>query len=177
MNREFIEQLNRTIDRVIDEKKTMNLNYDLLEKTLGLMLRSNINARYSPIQTITPLKKEEILKITLDFFKFIDIEFYNKARDVILQKNKNIKMNVYDINNIKDFSQRDENGLLQYTPEGNVESYNGNTKVNIPTRRAFNYKGEDIEDNNACTLNDLYTIVHEISHLFDLDMDFGKLLR
>ena len=169
-----LEELNTAIDRVIEEKEFMDLDYDLIEKALGIMLRNIRNIPVSPITTITPIKKEEMLKVTLDFFKSIDPELHRKAVDTILQQSDRIKMNIYNINEIKDFTKEDELEFLKYTRNGNVESRNGSARVNIPTKRELDPQEEKILKKNECTLEDLYTVVHETAHLFDLDLEKGK---
>ena len=132
------------------------------------------NSRFidnGPISTVVPIKKSEMLTVTLDFFKSIDIEFYRKAIDTILQQNSNIKMNIYNFHNIKSYERRDNNHLLEYTPYGTVQSRNGLAKVNIPTRTELSSKEEKIFDKDTCTLEDLYTVVHEISHIVDLELE------
>ena len=134
MRENFLEELNRAIDKVIAEKESMNLDYDLMEKALGLMLRNVKSLEESPITILTPIKKEDILKISLDFFKSIDTEFYNKAINIILQQSKNIKMKIYNVHEIEKFGEEDEVGLLKYTRNANVETVGGYANVHIPTK-------------------------------------------
>lgn len=58
MRENFLEELNRAIDKVIAEKKSMNLDYDLMEKALGLMLRNVKSLEESAITILTPVKKK-----------------------------------------------------------------------------------------------------------------------
>lgn len=174
MREKFLRELNIAIDKVIQEKKSMDLDYDLMEKALGVMIRNNRSVDEGPISIVTPVKKEDMLKVTLDFFKSIDPEFHKKAVDIILQQSENIKMNIYNIHEIKDFSKEDDLGLLQYTRSGSVDSRNGFAAVHIPTKRELDSEEEKLLNKDECTLEDLYTIVHEIAHLFDLDLEIGK---
>ena len=174
MKEGFLKKLNIAIDKVIKEKESLNINYDLLEKALEVMVKNSRFIDNGPISTVVAIKKSEMLTVTLDFFKSIDIEFYRKAIDTILQQNSNIKMNIYNFHNIKSYERRDNNHLLEYTPYGTVQSRNGLAKVNIPTRTELSSKEEKIFDKDTCTLEDLYTVVHEISHLFDLELESDK---
>ena len=174
MKEDFLRELNIAIDRVIEEKESMNLDYDLIEKSLGLMLRNVRSLDVNSISAITPIKKEEMLKITLDFFKSIDYEFHKKTIDTILHQSENIKMNIYNIHEVKDFRKEDKLGFLKYTHNGNVESRSGFARVNIPTRRELDSEEEKLLNNDECTLEDLYTVVHETAHLFDLDLEKSK---
>ena len=169
-----LEELNRAIDKVIEEKKSMDLDYDLMEKVLGRMVRNVRSIDIDPTTVVTPMKKEEMLKVTLDFFKSIDPELHRKAVDTILQHSDNIKMRIYNVHEIEDFKKRDEKGILKYTTNGNVYSTNGYATVHVPTKTQLDSKGEKILNKDECTLQDLYTTVHEISHLFDLDLELGK---
>lgn len=68
MRENFLKELNIAIDKVIEEKETMNLDYALMEKALGAMLRNVKRLEEHPITILIPIKKEEVLKIVLDFF-------------------------------------------------------------------------------------------------------------
>lgn len=174
MREKFLNKLNTAIDKVIEEKDAMDLDYDFIEKSLGAMIRNVKNIEVGKITVLTPIAKEEMLKVTLDFFESIDPELHKKAVDTILQQTENIKMRIYNIHKIKDFKKRDENGVLEYTEKGSVYSSNGYATVHVPTKRELEPEEENILDKNSCTLEDLYAMVHEISHLFDLDLELGK---
>ena len=138
MKESFLKKLNIAIDEVINEKESLDINYDLLEKVLEAMIKNNRFMYNGHITTVVPIKKSEMLNVTLDFFKSIDIDFYRKAIDTILQNNNNIKMNIYNSHNIKSYEKRDNNNLLEYTPGGSVQSRNGLATVNIPTKTELN---------------------------------------
>ena len=177
MKKGFLKKLNIAIDEVINEKEDLDIDYDLLEKALELMIKNNRPIGRRPISVVVPIKKSDMLTVTLDFFRSIDIDFYKKAIDTILQQNNNIKMNLYNFHDIRDFNKRDNNNLLEYTPDGRVHSRNGCANVNIPTNSELNSREEEIFEKDTCTLEDLYTIVHEITHLFDLDLEAEKIER
>lgn len=174
MRENFLRDLNIAIDKVIQEKKSMNLDYNLIEKALGIMIRNVKSIDEKPIKIFTPVKKEEMLKVALDFFKSIDSELYKKAIDTILQQTDNIKMRIYNLHEIKDFKERDERGIPEYTRGGNVHSRDGYAIVHIPTKTQLDKKEEKILDADEGTLKDLYVMVHEISHLFDVDLELEK---
>ena len=75
MRENFLKELNIAIDRVIEEKESINLDYDLMERALGVMLRNVKRLEETPITVLIPIKKEKILKMVLEFFKSIDSEF------------------------------------------------------------------------------------------------------
>lgn len=169
-----LEELNIVIEKVIEEKESMDLDYDLLEKVLGTMIKSVRSEDVGPISVVTPIKKEEMLQVTLNFFKSIDSELYRKAINTILQQSKNIKTKIYNIHQVKDFDQEDSLGLSKHTRNGCVQSRNGFATVNIPIREEIDDEEEVVLNKDECTLNDLYVVVHEISHLFDLDLDLKR---
>lgn len=125
MKEGFLKKLNIAIDKVIMEKKRLNINYDLLEKVLEAMIKNSRFIDSKPISIVVPIKKSEMLTVTLDFFKSIDLDFYRKAIDVIFQQYNNIKMNIYNFHDIKNFERRDNNHLLEYTQDRSVQSRNG----------------------------------------------------
>ncbi len=175
MKEKFLEELNIAIDSIIEEKQFMPMHYNFIEKALEAMIKSsNVNIRTEEV-VITPVDKGQVLKIALDFFKSVDSEFYKEAVEIILQQNKNIKMNIYNIHSIEDFEVEDENGLCEYLPYGCAQSLNGYALVNIPIREELNNEGEKSIHKDCCTLGDLYTFVHEISHCFDLNLDRERL--
>lgn len=173
MKQGFLNELNVAADRIIEEKKAMPLNYMLIEQALKAVSRNrNMNTRAFNI--VVPIKKEEMLKTTLNFFESIDPEFYEKAVKVILGQNADVRMHIYDSCNAKSLKPRNENEFDEYTPYGIVETRKGHALVNIPTGSELRNKEEKEINNSNPTLDDLYTIVHEIGHLLDLNLDLGK---
>ena len=173
MKEGFLKKLNIAIDRIIEEKQSMNLDYDFIEKILKSMIK-NKNVNNSDVLVVAPIDRSQLLSITLDFFNSIDPEFYKKTIEIILQQNNDIKMNMYNIHEVSDFKTRDENDFVEHTPYGVVQTRNGQALVNIPTRTELRGEEEKIINKKDCTLEDLYTVVHEIAHLFDLNLDISK---
>ena len=82
-------------------------------------------------------------------------------------------MRIYNVHEIEDFSEEDEVGLLKYTQNANVEGIDGYASVHIPTKKELDSEEEKILGKEECGLEDLYAVVHETSHLFDLDLQKG----
>lgn len=173
MQEEFLNKLNVAVDKIIREKKSMNLDYDYIEKTLKLMV-NNRNAKMSPVSIVVPIKKEEMIKTILEFFESIDDELYQKVIDVVLADDKDIKLNIYNVHSINDFRKKDENNFLKYTTYGVVQNNYGCALVNIPMSSELTKKEADVINKNNPMLEDLYLMVHELSHLLDLNLDIGK---
>lgn len=173
MKEGFLKKLNIAINKIIEEKQSMKLDYDFIEKVLKSMIKNGyVNNR--SVSVASPVERSQLLSITLDFFNSIDPEFYKKTIEIILQQNKDIKMNIYNIHEVSDFKTRDENDFIEHTPYGVVQTKNGHVLVNIPTRAELKNEEEKIINKKDCTLEDLYRVVHEIAHLFDLNLDIGK---
>ena len=169
----FLIKLNDAVDRIIEEKKLMKLDYDYIEKALKPLVK-NRNVDTGSIDIVVPIKKEEMIKIMLDFFMAVDPMFYNKAIRVILGQDKDIRMNIYDVHSVKNFNEEGEEDFIEYTPYGVLQNRKGRALVNIPTHSELSRKESKAINKDNLTLDDLYTIVHEISHSFDLNLDLGK---
>lgn len=63
---------------------------------------------------------------------------------------------------------------MKYTTYGVVQNSYGCALVNIPTSSELTKKEANIINKNNPTLEDLYLIVHELSHILDLNLEIGK---
>lgn len=106
MQEGFLNKLNLAVDKSIHEKKSMNLDYDYIERALKLMV-NNRNAKMSSVSTVVPIKKEEMIKTSLEFFESIDEELYQKVIDIVLANSNDIKLNIYNVHSINDFRKKD----------------------------------------------------------------------
>lgn len=167
-----LQKLNSKIDEVISEKNSMPINYDLLEQVLGSILKHSRYREPISFSTVVQIKKDEMLGLTLDFFKSIDERLYEEAVNTIIKKHNNIKVNIYNVHDVKDFNQENEFGLPDYDKGGSVQSFRGKATVHVPTNIKIPAKASELIDKDSCTLEDLYTLVHEIAHLFDLNMSY-----
>lgn len=171
IDEQTLKELNLKIDEVINEKNRVKINYELLEKVLGSISINSRHMRINNTKVQYPIKKSEMIGTTLDFFKSIDERIYDEAINIILKKNDKIKLNIYNIRKVNDFRSKNESNMRLYEKEAGVRSLNGKATIYIPTN--FEFKKEDVkllEKKDIVTIDDLYTIVHEISHIFDLDL-------
>lgn len=67
MQEGFLNKLNLAVDKSIHEKKSMNLDYDYIERALKLMV-NNRNAKMSSVSTVVPIKKRRNDKDKLRIF-------------------------------------------------------------------------------------------------------------
>ena len=131
------------------------MDFDALEELYINVLKSK--RRLSKSRTsIVPLKREKMIGIALDFFKSIDEEFYQKAKNVILNIDERANLEIVNVNN--------EN---KQDRKGHVRTFKGKSEVYVPTQIELSKK-QTLKD-DMCTLEDLYTLVHEIAHLLDLN--------
>ena len=130
---------------------------------------------YNPgeIARVIPVKKDKIISITLQFFKSVNPDLYNHVKSIIFNQNKKIKLNIYDAQNITDFKQTDlefkDMEKYNYEPLNNYK--NNKDIIYIPLRRDSNISRSIKKDEG--TLDDLFIIVHEIAHSFDINLEFG----
>lgn len=172
LDEKTLRALDRKIDYEIHDMEKHPIDFNLLQYVLEEMTRNQQIRRTSYVDKIVPIKREEMLAVTLDFFKSIDEEFYRQAIDVIMNKNEKLKMYIYNAHLAQKTEQKDENGISMYSATPCIESNNGHTNVLIPLQYGISKEhASKLLDKNSGTLNDLYSIVHEISHLFDHDED------
>lgn len=85
-------KLNECANRTIEEKIESNIDFDFLEKVYEIILRNTNYLQEGTVQCIIPLKKEEIIRIALEFFQSIDEEFYQRAKNVIINIDDKIQV-------------------------------------------------------------------------------------
>lgn len=176
MKEKFLDELNKAIDITIKDKKWIKIDYDWIERITGKMVQNRRNniRKYKtedmimnrkPVK-LSAISTSEMVKLAVEFFKSIDEDIYKMAVETILQQKEKISMYIYNIHNIKDFSETEENGIIKYDIEGNVIYDNESAIVHIP----LGYK-KDSKSGNICGLDDAYLLVHETSHLFDSNLE------
>ena len=170
MNKGFLEEFNIALNNVNKQKKDFDFDYDFLESALSKVIRYR-KIKSSEIRTVVPMTKEKMLSIALSFFKWVDEDIYEKAVNIILQNKNNTKLNIYNVHEVKDFNEKDENNMVKYVNNGSVHFYNLKTSVHIPIKKYLQKEEQTLLNENECTLDDLYVAVHEISHIFDSDVE------
>ena len=144
-----INEVNSLIDNVA-RNRYQNVDYVAINNLALKILQI-------PPQKIQPnishnfqytLSKDEVIKIVLDFFKSIDLDFYKKAQAIINGEEKDISLNFFETVN-----SNDNNYETRKKNEAKVEHVGNVKKINIPS---------------LGNINDVYNMVHEISHTFDL---------
>ena len=137
-------------ENLVNRRKSTDYNMlhqisEMIIKNLKIKER-NTNEKYPPIA------EEKTKAVVLDFFKSLDEEWYEKAKSII-SGNSDIEFNMYQDAPNLDFSKTNSEGLPLYSKGPCVITRNGKNAMYIPC------KGD---------LRDVCTLVHEISHTFDL---------
>lgn len=146
-----LEMLNKFIQTNLDNRKNTT-DYQLLYNISGLMIREIQIENREFGEITTESSEKQTRSIALDFFRQLDSEFYKKAKNII-EGNSDIDFNMYSLKDVKDFSSEKGNDMPEYTNVPSVVSRNGKSSMYVPC------KG---------TIEDIYLLVHEISHTFDL---------
>lgn len=172
LDEETLKDLNKTADLIIEDMGKHSLDYDSLEKVFLRIIDAQKIVRYSRVDKLVPMKRETMLAVALDFFQSIDNEFYRKAIDTILNQNEKIKMRLYNFHLTKKTDERDEFGVQIYSDSASVQTENGHSTVFVPLQKKLKKDhAEKLLNKEDGSLDDLYAVVHEIAHLFDLEED------
>ena len=175
LDEQTLKNLNQTADLIIEDMGKHTLDYDSLEKVFLRLIDAQRIVRYSRVDKLVPMKRETMLAVALDFFKSIDNEFYQKAIDVILHQNEKIKMNIYNYHLTRKTEETDEHGVQIYSDCASVQTENGFSTVFIPLQKKLKKDhAQKLLQKDEGSLDDLYVVVHEIAHLFDLEEDVNS---
>ena len=146
-----LKMLNEFIQENLQNRKN-STDYDLLYR-ISVMMTKDFTIKDWHNNPITkPSTMEKTKKIALQFFKGLDQELYEKVKGVI-EGNSKFSFNMYMLDENEDFSKTDNDGMPIHSKIPMVLEKNGKTGVFVPC------KG---------TLEDIYLLVHELSHTFDL---------
>jgi len=163
----FLKNFNKAIDNVSEEIKTdkymKNSNfYSFIKSTMDMICRKMSYQDETSNEQIEVIQKDKMFEVVLDFLKSIDIEFYDKALEILENKYPNTKTYIYD------FHKDDPHHSTCY----NVYYEKERAEIRLP----LGYRLSENEANEInlkygedfYTIDDLYSITHEISHLFDI---------
>lgn len=145
-----LKMLNGFILENLQNRKN-STNYDLLYR-ISEMMTKNFKIKDRHLDSINkPSTMEETKEIAIQFFKELDQELYEKVKGVI-EGNSRFSFNMYMLDENEDFSKIDNDEMPIHTKTPMVLERNGKAGVFVPC------KG---------TLEDIYLLVHELSHTFD----------
>lgn len=146
-----LQMLNGFIHENLKNRRN-STDYNLLHTISGMMTRG-LNVKDRNISEITkPSTEDQTKEIALQFFKDLDQELYEKVKNIV-EGNSEIDFNMYKLDKTEDFSRTKSDGMPVHTKTPCVISKDGKSAVYVPC------KG---------TVEDVYLLVHELSHTFDL---------
>lgn len=150
MPNDKMQMLNSFIDENLRNRRN-STDYDLLHRVSGMMTNGvHIKDRHTnPITK--PSTEEQTKDVALQFFKGLDQELYEKVKN-ILEGKSDFTFNMYQLKEDEDFSKTKDDGMPIHTKTPCVMSRNGKSAIYVPC------KG---------TIEDVYLLVHELSHTFD----------
>ena len=148
---EKIQMLNEFIQKNLNNRRN-STDYGLLHKISEMVARDLKVTNRNFGEITKPLTEEQTKKVALEFFKSLDRDLYERAKNII-EGNSDIDFNMYKLDKDDDFSIQKDNGMPVHTKKPCVISKNGKSAVYLPC------KG---------TIEDIYLLVHELSHTFDL---------
>ena len=167
-NISFLISFNNAINKTFQEiKNDKNMNnpqfYSMIIDLMNIICKKNTYQSENENKQITVIQEDRMFETILDFFNSIDVELYNKANEILNNTYPNTKTYIYD------FHKNDPNHLSFYS----IFYGEKQAKVYLPLRYSINEEtsmkidkkyGEDFY-----TIDDLYSVTHEIAHLLDIN--------
>lgn len=164
----FLRDLNFAIDNVIREikndKNMQNSAYlHFIRNSMDIICNKVSYCVENTNREIPIIHEDKIFEIILSFFQSIDNDFYDKIDKILHNKYPNTKTYIYDFHN------DDPKELTQYS----IHYFDGKAEIFFPL--GYKMSKEKLQDIRAkygkdfYTLDDLYSIVHELSHLLDIN--------
>jgi len=169
----FLNNFNKVIDNIseeIEKDKYMKNShfYSFIKNAMDVICQKMSYQTENTNRQITVIQEDKMFEVILDFFKSINIEFYNKALEILKNKYPNTRTYIYD------FHRDDPNHLTHYC----IHYEKGKAEIFLPLRyRLSENQSKEIDlkyGENFYTIDDLYSITHEISHLFDIKPENTK---
>lgn len=171
---DIIKKVDKVAEKVTEDKSYYIIPYDFLERILLLYIKNNNYIDIDNARVIKPIKKWEIIKIALEFYKSVDNELYEKVKSVILNQNPKIRFNIYKLSEVECFSQEDfefkEFNRYSKFPEHYRIANKDMLYMPLGDTTDCESKKQIKEDEG--TIEDIYKIVHELGHILDLYLDY-----
>ena len=121
-----------------------------------------------------PISQNEIISIVLDFYKQLDFEYYQIAKNIIINKNNNISIVLYDeknkesLPNDSEFPKYSNDGskILTKYEDFQIDSYQKPRTIQINQGKIY----IELEGN----IQDAYVLAHELAHVMNLNPNSYK---
>lgn len=166
----FLQDLNSAIDNVIREiennKDMQNSDYlHFIKNSMDTICNKVSYCIEKKDLKIPIIYEDKIFEIILYFFQSIDNIFYDKVTKILNNKYSNIKTYIYD------FHKDDPKQFSQYS----IHYFDGKATIYLPL--GYKMSNEQFQKTRTkygedfYTLDDLYSITHELSHLLDINLE------
>ncbi|MBE5806281.1 MAG: hypothetical protein E7313_06195 [Clostridiales bacterium] len=164
----FLQDLNQSIDNVIKElendKYMQNPDYfNFIKNSMDVICKKNSFCVENSNTEIPIIHEDKIFDIILSFFQSLDKDFYDKVNQILHNNYPNTKTYIYD------FHLDDPKGTTQYS----ILYFDGRAEIFFPLGyRISKEKLQEIRNTygeDFYTLDDLYSIAHELAHLLDIN--------
>ena len=171
-----IGKLEELAEQMLFIQDNYEISFDFIEKALLMYITNAKHTELSDnISKVKIIKKWEVISTALDFYKSIDNKMYEKVRDVIFNQDKKTRFNIYRLSDIKNFDEMDFefNKFSRYSYSAINHVLDNKDFIYVPIKCGWEYNeklSEQLGKDNA-TIEDLYTIVHELAHTFDVYLD------
>lgn len=176
LSEEDLKKLNESLTEILCNEWDFPISSetlkDIFEVCLDKYFYSSFRINYKTNDknkvkdSVIKIKPNDVFAITLDFFKSIDIDFYNQTAKKILQLNKTDILKIYNLNTVKDFNEIDEHGLKKYYDSFCIVPNQTRISTYIPIQTSKQEENVDISK-LYFSLDNLFGFVHEISHNFN----------
>ncbi len=167
-NELFLQEFNEAISRDSEEikKDKYMCNDQFYNYIMGVVTDICKEMSYEEVQSgkqLPVIHIDEMFDLALDFFKSVDVELYNKANAIVNGEYPNTKTYIYDFHK-DDPEHTTHYGIMYEDGKARVFLPLGKKISETERNRIIQEHGEDYY-----TIDDLYSTVHEVSHLFDID--------
>lgn len=160
---DFNVAINKVNTEIADDKHMKDPNfYNFIRNSIEIICNKTSYLDESPDQEQAIIHEDLLFETVLNFFKSIDKEFYDKAARILNNTYPYTKTYIYDFHtdDPKEFSHY----CIRYT----------NNKAEVFLPLGYKLSKENLNEirnkygEDFYTIDDLYSVVHEISHLFDI---------
>lgn len=163
----FLQDLNLSIDNVINEiendENMQNSDYfNFVKNAMDTICNSVSYYPEKPKHEIPIIHEDKMFEIILNFFSSVDTDFYDKTNKILNNNYPNTKTYIYD------FHKDDPKELTHYS----IHYFDGKAEIFFPL--GYKMSKEKVQTvrteygDDFYTLDDLYSIAHELSHLLDI---------
>lgn len=172
----IIKKIDDLAKIVMKQKENYEISYDFIEEALLHYIKNNDYRDTNKLSRVKPLKKWEIISLTLDFFKSIDSEIHKKIKDIIFSQNSKIRINIYKLPETENFSEQDceFKEFKKYSKVPTNYIMNNRDIIYAPLKVGWRYNKEEnkLLGKDEGTIYDLYALVHELSHTLDIYLEY-----